>query len=86
MRIELYGKEKAHLQLSGSQITKFLFAVEGVGIVFVGIFLVAYIGGLPTTTVLHSEPVFRLSLTIIGLAFLVMILATVILAIYKRRT
>jgi hypothetical protein len=79
-------KEKVHLQLSGSQMTKFLFALEGVGIVFVGIFLVAYLGGLPTTAVLHSEPVFRLSLTVIGLAFLVIILATVILAIYKRRT
>jgi hypothetical protein len=67
-------------------MTKFLFALEGVGIVFVGIFLVAYLGGLPTTAVLHSELAFRLSLTVIGLVFLVMILATVILAIYKRHT
>jgi hypothetical protein len=67
-------------------MTKFLFALEGVGIVFVGIFLVAYLGGLPTTAVLHSEPAFRLSLTVIGLAFLVLILATVILATYKRQT
>jgi hypothetical protein len=79
-------EEKVRLQLSGSQMTKFLFALETVGIVFVGIFLVSYLGGLPTTAVLHSEPVFRLSLTVIGLAFFVIILATVILAIYKRRT
>ena len=67
-------------------MTKFLFVLEGVGIVFVGIFLAAYLGGLPTTAVLHSEPAVRFSLTVIGLAFLVLILATSILAIHKRRT
>ena len=73
------------MQLSDAGMTKFLFVVEGVGIVFVGIFLMAYLSGLPSTAVLHSEPAVRTSLTVIGLAFLALILSTVVLAIYKRR-
>jgi hypothetical protein len=67
-------------------MTKFLFVLEGIGIVFIGIFLVAYLSGLPTTAVLHSEPAVRLSLTVIGVVFLVLILAAFILTIYKRRS
>jgi hypothetical protein len=51
--------------------------------VFVGIFLAAYLGGMfmtPSTTVLHSEPAFRIPLTIFGIVLLVLVLATVVLA------
>jgi hypothetical protein len=62
-----------------------LFVTQGVGIVFVGIFLAAYLGGLPTTNVLHSEPAFKIPLTIFGIALLVLILATVILAVNSKK-
>jgi hypothetical protein len=65
-----------------------LFAVQGVGAVFVGIFLSAYLGGLlmnPQTTVLHSEIAFKIPLAIFGLILLVLVLAGAILALYNRK-
>ena len=73
------------LNLTQKQISQFLFAVQGIGIVFVGIFLAAYLGGLPTTNVLHIEPVFRIPLAIFGLLFLVLVLATLVLAALRRK-
>jgi hypothetical protein len=68
------------LRLSEKQINAFLFATQGVGAVFVGIFLAAYLAGLPTTAVFHSEPVFRVPLSIVGVALLVMVLLASVLA------
>jgi hypothetical protein len=68
------------LRLTDKQTAKFLFAVQGIGAVFVGIFLAAYLGGLPTTAVLHSEPAFRIPLTIFGVALLVLVLSAFVLA------
>lgn len=73
------------LNLTQKQISQFLFAVQGVGIVFVGIFLVSYLGGLPTTNVLHIEPVFRIPLAVFGLLFLVLVLATLVLSALGRK-
>ena len=66
--------------MSDKKIDKFLFAVQGVGAVFVGIFLAAYLGGLPSTAVLHSEPAFRIPLFIFG-AVLVFLLVSVFIPI-----
>lgn len=76
------------MKLNDKRITNFLLAVQGVGAVFVGIFLAAYLGGLimtPSTTVLHSEPAFRIPLTIFGIVLLVLVLAAVVLAIYSKK-
>jgi hypothetical protein len=73
------------LRLSDRQTDIFLFAVQGVGAVFVGIFLAAYLGGLPTTVVLHSEPVFRIPLYILGIVFLVMMLSALVLAALSKK-
>jgi len=62
-----------------------LFITQGVGAIFVGIFLVAYLGGLPSTNVLHNEAVFRIPLSILGVVLLVLILATVIVAAFQRK-
>jgi len=68
------------LRLTDKQTAKFLFAVQGIGTVFIGIFLAAYLGGLPTTAVLHSEPAFRIPLTIFGVVLLVLVLSAFVLA------
>jgi hypothetical protein len=73
------------LRLSDKQTDIFLFAVQGVGAVFVGIFLAAYLGGLPTTVVLHSEPAFRIPLYILGVVFLVMVLSALVLAALSKK-
>lgn len=69
-----------------ARITKFLFITQGVGAIFTGIFLAAYLSGLPTTDVLHSEPVVRASLSVLGVVFLVLILSTVIIALISNKT
>ena len=72
------------LRLNDKTVTRFLFAVQGVGAVFVGLFLAAYLGGLPTTAVLHSELAFRIPLFIFGAALLALIIAGCIFAIFKK--
>ena len=65
-----------------------LFALQGAGAVFVGIFLAAYLGGMfmnPSTTVLHSEPAFRIPLAIFGVVILVLALAIVILSFSSKK-
>ncbi len=70
------------------KLNYFLFVVEGAGAIFVGVFLAAYLGGLfmtPQTTVLHSEPAFRLPLAVFGVFLLELIWAGIVLALYLRR-
>ena len=72
--------------LTEKRINSFLFAVQGVDLVFAAVFLAAYLGGLPTTNVLHNEAAFRIPLTVIGTVLLILILAAVIMSVYSRRT
>jgi hypothetical protein len=69
------------LRLSDRQTNGFLYAAQGVGAVFVAVFLAAYLGGLPTTNVLHSEPVFRWLLIIFGALFLILIATVVVVSV-----
>jgi hypothetical protein len=65
-----------------------LFVLQGVGAVFVGVFLAAYLGGMlmhPSTTVLHSEPAFRFPLMIFGVAFLVLTIVIVVVAAMLKK-
>jgi hypothetical protein len=74
------------LGLNEKQTRTFLFAVQGVGTVFVGLFLAAYLAGLPSTAVYHSDPIVRLLLTGLGIALLALILATIVVAVINRRS
>jgi hypothetical protein len=74
------------LGLSDKQTRTFLFAVQGVSAVFVGLFLAAYLAGLPTTAVYHSDPTVRLMLTISGIAMLALIFASIALASINKHT
>jgi hypothetical protein len=74
------------MKLSDRKVNRFLLTVEAVGAIFVGIFLSAYFGGLlvayleglPLTTVIHSEPAFRVSLFIFGVVFLFLLMSALI--------
>jgi hypothetical protein len=72
------------MRFGEKRVTQFLYATQGVGAVFVSIFLAAYLAGLPSTDVLHSEPAFRIPLIVFGAAFSVMILATAIVAALRK--
>jgi hypothetical protein len=73
------------MTLANRKLTIMLLSLEGVGAVFVVIFLAAYLGGLPTTTVLHDEPAFRIPLAVFGFVLLVLVLAALVLAILYRK-
>jgi hypothetical protein len=73
------------LLFSSKKATAFLLTLEGAGAVFTGIFLAAYLGGLPSTNVLHSEPAFRIPLAIFGAAFLLLVLVALILAALAKK-
>lgn len=74
------------MPLASNKINTLLFSVEGIGLVFVVIYLAAYLGGLPTTNVLQNQPAFRIPLTILGVVLLVLILATVVLAGFSKKS
>ena len=70
--------------LKNQRITGFLLATEGIGVVFVAVFLAAYLFALPSDGVLHAEPIFNLLLKIFGGAFILAILIGVILLSRKN--
>jgi hypothetical protein len=74
------------LEIPDKRLTKFLYVIEGVGAVFVALFLVAYLGGIPTTAVLHSEPIFRITLSILGGVLLELIISAIVVASLIKRT
>ena len=78
-------KRRVNLELSEKQLNAFLFAAEGVGAAFVGIFLAAYLAGIPTTAVFHSEPAFRIPLTVLGIILLVIVLSAFVLSALSKK-
>ena len=74
--------------MENNGLTKFMFVLEGVGAVFVGVFLAAYLGGLfvvPQTTVFHSVFAVKMTLAILGGILLAMILIVALEAVLKRK-
>jgi hypothetical protein len=77
------------LPLTNKQINGFLYAIEGLGAVFVGLFIVVYLAGLgklPKDVVYHSEPVFRTPLSIIGAVLITLVLAALLISIFAKKT
>ncbi len=72
------------MQITEKQVSNLSLAIQGVGTVFVAIFLAAYLGGLPSTNVLHSEPAFRIPLIVFGATLSILILISLILVAYLR--
>jgi hypothetical protein len=62
-----------------------ILATEGVGAVFIGVFLAAYLAGIPTLAVYHSDPIVRAVLAIVGAIFLVLILVQIIIAVTHHK-
>ena len=74
------------MQLTDKSITKLLFVTQGVGAAFVGLFLASYLAGLPSTNVLHSDPIVRAALEVLGITLLVLVLITVVMSAYSKRS
>ncbi len=64
--------------LNENQISKFLYAFEGIGAIFAGSFLIAYLSGLPTDVVHHSHPTLRLVISVFEGIFVLLIFVAII--------
>ncbi|MCW4006395.1 MAG: hypothetical protein NWF04_07365 [Candidatus Bathyarchaeota archaeon] len=73
------------MQLKTRQLRQFLLVAEGVGAVFMGLFLAAYWLGIPTNVVYHSDPVLRLALQGLGGLLLVLVLAGLVLFLIAHK-
>lgn len=73
------------MTINKNKLNIILYALECVGAVFVAIFLAAYLGGLPTTIVLHSEPTFRISLIVFGAVLLVLVISLATIGIFAKK-
>ena len=67
------------------QTNMFLYAAQGVGAIFAGIFLAAYFGGLPSTDTLNSEPAFIISQSILGVILIAFVLAALVFVVLKQK-
>lgn len=76
------------MRLSDVPVSGLLYAVEGIGAVFISLFLFVYLAGLtnlPGNVVYHSDPAFRVPLTIIGTILIALIIvAFVICSLTKK--
>lgn len=63
-----------------------ILATDGVGAVFIGVYLAAYLAGIPTLAVFHSDPIIRMLLAITGAIFLLLILILIVFAVTQRNT
>jgi hypothetical protein len=71
--------------LKGRQLVAFQLLVEGIGTVFCGVFLAAYLLALPSNDVLHANPIYHEMLMIFGGLFLVLTLASLLLSAMIER-
>jgi len=81
--------------LNESQISKFLFTFEGIGVILAGSFLIAYLlagsfliaylSGLPTNVVNHSDPTLRIVLSIFGGVAIILVFAGLLISKFTKR-
>ena len=75
------------MPLNHKQMNEFLYAFEGVGAVFVGLFLTVYLLGLrdvPKDVVYHSDPTLRMLLSTFGVLAIALVLAGIVVAALMR--
>ncbi len=72
------------MELSDKRVKTFLLTIQGIGAVFVALFLAAYLAGLPTTNVLHSELALRVPLAIFGLVLIFLVLSCLVIAALRK--
>lgn len=71
--------------MNDGQISKLLLAFEGIGAIFLGVFLAAYLMGIPSYVVYHSDPTFRMILSIFGGLLIILILIALIASALNKK-
>ncbi len=65
-----------------------LYATEGVGAIFMGLFVGVYVAGitqLPDYVVYHSEPTVRLVMSIVGVVLIALVIVAFIIGLVKKK-
>ncbi len=70
--------------MKSKQLDRFLFAIQGIGIIFYGVFSAAYILALPSNHLLSGEPVFHVLLSIFGGLFFLLTIAAIAVSVTAR--
>ncbi len=76
------------MQLTNRQLSGLLYAVEGVGAIFVGLFISVYVAGLsqlPRDVVYHSYPAIRVPMSIIGTILIALILGALAIGLLIKQ-
>ena len=71
--------------MNDGQISKFLNVFGGIGAIFTGAFLVAYLMGLPTNVVYHSDPTLRMILSFFGGLLIILVLVTFLFSTLNKK-
>ena len=71
--------------MNENQMSNFLIVFEGIGAIFLGAFLTAYLLGLPTDIVYHSDPTLRMILSLFGGLFIILILIGLTISKINRK-
>ena len=82
--------EGENMKLSVKQNNILIYFTQAVGIVFVGLFLIAYfggrvLGGFSSTTTLNSDPNFVFLQAVIGVLFIVFVIVTLVFAVINKQ-
>jgi NhaP-type Na+/H+ or K+/H+ antiporter len=62
-----------------------VFLTQGVGLVFFVVFVSAYFGGMPSSGNLIGNSAFRVTLSVLGGVFLILILGVLLAAVLARK-
>lgn len=79
------AQQDSTLMLSKKRLNRFLFVIEGLGIIFYAIFSVAYYIPIPSTKVLIGEAIFKIPITIFGILYFIATSLIIILSIANSR-
>jgi len=71
--------------LKSKQLAFYVLLTQGIGAVFYGIFLAAFYLTLPSNATLIGDPMFRLSLSIFGGLFLILIIGSLLASVIVKQ-
>jgi hypothetical protein len=71
--------------MKNQYLASLVFLAQGIGIVFLGIFLAAFYVPMPSNDTLIGDPNFRTPISIFGLIFIALIVISIIAAYVVKR-
>ena len=64
----------------------YILVVQAIGTIFYAVFSAAYILAIPSINVLSGEPVFKIPMTIFSILFVALILVSLVMGTFYKKT